>query len=161
MTQPNPPPDQTRDTDLREIPKWADRYARNRVLLELCRYGIHMVVAGIMVALIAGAASAWVKGHSALGIALFVANLAFWAWLWLVLSKRLDTWTTAGTAWLYRNEGEAARAAPAMQPTRLDKAVVYTFGALACATPLVSVCSGISLRYLQPVTAAYLVPLIV
>ena len=162
MTQPNSPPDPTRDSDLRDIPKWADRYARNRVLLLLSMVVISMGVSAIIAGLNEAAVVAWRGGNIALGLALLVAGLAFCACcLWLVLSKRLNAWAVSANAWLYRNEGQAAPAAKAMQPTRLGNAAGWVFAALVCATPIVCTESGIPIRYLQPVTAAYLVPLVV
>ena len=160
--RPDAPPDPSYDSDLREIPKWADRYARHRLLPVLFTGGINMGVAAIIGALSAGAAIAWRDGHIALGLALTIADIGFCAWwLWMAFSKRLNAWTAAGNAWLYRNEGQAAPAASTRQPTRLDKAAGWTFGALVCATPILCTHSGISIRYLQPLTAAYTVPFMV
>ena len=162
MTQQSSPPGPARDVALREVPKWADRYARSRVLLLLLVSAIGLGVSGPISALSAGAVVAWRGGNIVLGLALLAADLAFCAYcLWLVLSKRLKAWVVSCDAWLYRNEGQAAPAAQTIKATWLDTAVGLAFAALACATPIVCTHSGIPIRYLQPVTAAYLVPLIV
>jgi hypothetical protein len=149
-------------TSLREIPQWADRYARHRVLAVLFMVAIAMGVAALIGALTAGAVIAWRGHHRAVGSVLLATDLAFCVWwLWLVRSRRIDALVAAANRWMYRKEGEAAPAAPASQETRLDKVVALAFAIAICATPMVCERVHLPLRYLQPLTAAYLLPFMV
>ena len=165
MTQPNARPDPTRASDLREIPKWADRYARHRVLLVLFFSVLCLVGAALIFGLSALAGLAWRADLQPLASVLMVADLAFcvlWVWFWLSPRRQIALAERANR-WLYRNEGEVAPAAPPMQPTRLDRVVIWTFGILVFATVIFGFCTDLrlGLQYMQPISAAYVVPFMV
>ena len=166
MSKP-PQSQKTADDDLRAIPKWADRYARNRVLQVLLQMVVGVVVGALLGGLSLWVGSAWHR-NLPLGVVLLVMDLALcvaWVWLmvWLSLSHRGNTVVTSANQWLYRNEGVVSVAAPAMHPTRLDKAVFWTFGILVLATVILAFCTdpGLGIRYMQPISAVYVVPFMV
>lgn len=160
LTMENTMNDQTRqDSSLKEIPKWADRYARHRVLAMLVGVVVFMGAAAIIGGLSAAAGVAWQRGHLVLAGTLLAADLAFCAWwVWLVLSRRLNTVFERAQGWLYRGEGEVAPAAPPVKPTRLNTIVGVAFAVAVCATPILCDAIDLPTRYLQPLTAIYLVP---
>ena len=130
MKTPEVPAAPDRDANLREIPKWADRYARHRVMLVLLSMVVFIAAFAVIWGLSVLASIAWRADHVPLATVLMVADLAFCAWwVWLCLSRRRQiALTERANRWLYRNEGEAAVAAQpltseglpwVMQPTRL------------------------------------------
>ncbi len=162
-TSPQPKP--MSDDGAREIPRWADRYARHRVLTVL----FFLLLGGVAYALIAGlsllAGYAWRADQRLLAIVLAIADLAFCAWwvrLWLSRRRQLALVARANAV-LYRTEGEATPVAPSMQPTTLDRTVAWVFGASVCAHVLSGFLTGpeFVLRYQQPLSAAYVVPFLV
>lgn len=147
---------------LRQVPKWADRYARNRVLIVLAALFIALLGAGVFAGLSAGAAVAWRRGHTALAVTLLALDVAFCVWWgWLVLTRRFGKLGLVINRWLYHHEGEAAPTADAAKQTRLDKVVAWGFFAAICLTPIVCDVVRLPGRYLLPLTAAYMVPLAV
>ena len=168
------PEDAAHEPDLREIPKWADRYARHRVLLVLLFLVAYVAAFALISGLSALAGLAWRAGNRPLALVLTVADLTFCVW-WacLCLSRRRQiALTAAANRWLYRNEGEAAPAAEGlapeegpgmMQPTRLDKAVLWGFGIALCASIIFGFFTDpdFARRYMQPINAAIAVPFMV
>jgi hypothetical protein len=159
---------------VREIPKWADRYARHRVLLVLLFLGVFAVAWVLISGLSVLAGLAWRADQRVLATVLMVADLAFCAWwVWLCLSRRRQiALTERANRWLYRNEGEVAPTAQGlapeevpgvMQPTRLDKVVIWTFGAALLASIVFGFFTDpeFTRRYMQPINAAIVVPFLV
>lgn len=156
------PTGSSRSEDLRQIPQWADRYARHRVLAVLVSLVIICGAAAVIAALSAMAGVTWRKGMSGLSVALTVADVAFCVWwVWLVLSRRLNAVVGSAHRGLYRNEGEVTPTGIPVRPTVVDKVVAIAFAILVCGTPLLCDYVELPLQYLQPLTAAYVVPFMV
>jgi len=146
---------------VRAIPRWTDRYARHRALavgfLVCATIGAAMA---LIMALALATALAWGRHQTALGLALLVAALAgCGAALWFALGGRLRALMETALAWADRKEGGTVPNAPT-KPTKLDTTLGWVLMALMCATPMVCTLSGLPVRHLLPLTAAYTMPLI-
>jgi hypothetical protein len=148
----------THDQGLREVPRLAGVYSRNRTLVILVSMLICSLAAALIAGLSAGAARAYGTGHPGLGVVLMVADaVVCLGWVWLVLSKRLNQWMSGVSEWLYRGDGMVV-AAPVCQPGRSTKVVAWVFGVLVCATPMLLQQWPVPDWCLQPITALYTVP---
>lgn len=146
------------DQSLREIPRLAGVYSRNRTLVILVSMLICALASALIAGLSVGAARVYVMGHPWLAGALAVADiLVCLGWLWLVLSKRLNQWMSGVSEWLYRGDGMVV-AAPVCKPSGAARVVPWVFAALVCATPMLVQRWPVPDWCLQPITALYTVP---
>lgn len=146
---------------LREIPRLAGVYSRNRTLVILVSMLVCSLASALIAGLSVGAARAYGTGHPGLGVVLVVIDAAVClGWVWLVLSRRLNQWMSGVSEWLYRGDGMVV-AAPVCQPGRSAKVVAWVFGLLICATPILVQQWPVPDWGLQPITALYTVPFMV
>jgi hypothetical protein len=153
---------ETHTNELRQIPRWASCYANNRALPMLVIMLLGAVV-GVVVVMImglaAGALRALRTGHPELGWALVGLDAAVCAGgVWLALSRGLKRWLGGVVEWMYRGDGMAT-AAPATKPRVAHTIVAWVFMVLACMSPVIAQRLRVPEMYLQPVTALYMVPL--
>jgi len=142
---------------VREIPKWASRYAHNRALSVLAFLGLNLLaIAGICgSSILAGREGQ--AGHKAAALALCAMSLAACvAWIWLVLvGLRLGR---ALSDRLYDAEGIAIAATKPGGRSRVGRVIPFAFGLCV----ILSVAAGFvfeaASRYLVPIMAAYSVP---
>lgn len=156
------PPEADRVERARQIPLWADRYARNRPL----PFVLAQVIFALVFALIAGLSvltGVALRGVSLpLAILVGVLDLAVCAaWVWLILTHRLEALIAALSARLYDAEGDATPLAEVHAPPRHAKAVAWVFAALVLATVLAAMVLDLPPRLLQPLTAVIACPFLV
>jgi uncharacterized membrane protein (DUF485 family) len=152
---------------LREIPKWTRKYAQNRTLtafvlmVMICLYSMGIGVTSYL------AARGFIKGHIILASACIVVLAAILIFPIIFISKfggknrgligqKMDQW-------IYGREGTASIAVPEL--TKKKKWLDFVCGAvvLICmlGTMFLSMVGYIAFKYLQPVSALYIVPVFV
>ena len=155
---PQAPP---QEPDLREIPKWADRYARNRTLLpvRVVSMGIAALLGVAITSALSLALVAWRAGNALqAGLCLAPAAAILAAMAWLLFTRRLQAAMQAVYNALDRGEGHVvASGSPETQRWGRSLAGLVLF-ALAVMTPVIVQHLGVPTRYLQPLVALYLVP---
>ena len=153
--------DQMPDREIRQLPTWARRYADNRALPQL----VLMLALGIVFLSIFWSIPMAVQAHRAgqtlrfavwlgLGIVSSAANVFFS--IYLSIPSRAKWADQTLRAWLYRAEG---RVTPEVKPADSSPArfvVPLLFG--ACVLAQVVFGGQIPDRYLQPVSALYVIP---
>jgi hypothetical protein len=162
MTNQNPP-EETALKDLKSVPKWTRRYAQNRTLPFL----LGLVMFLVMWTAFSG--SSYVGGMasrsgnmslSLLAMGLLAAGVGFC--LWFSNPWWGGKWLEKTAEWMYSGEGYVALAPPS---TERSKAWLFLAAILFAACILTSVALGtagiIPIRYMQPVSALYMVPFMV
>jgi hypothetical protein len=144
---------------VREMPKWARRYAHNRTLPVLPNLGLNLLACVAIGGLSRLAAREGQAGHKVTAVAFVVVSLAVCAlWIWLVMTPRLTRLIGALSSRLYSAEGTAMAAAKPRGRSRADMVVAIAF--ILCIT--LSIAAGFAFetayRYWYPILAAYSVP---
>ena len=162
----SPQPKSPSDDDVRAIPLWADRYARNQPLPRVVAV-VHAVVAVVafVTAVSASLVVAGLRAGSAKQSGLFIAAAAvpLAGLAWLVFTRRLQAAVQTVYDALVRGEGHvvasASPASPEARATRRGQSLFALIPAiLLVMTPVIAQHLGVPMRYVQPVVAAYLVP---
>jgi hypothetical protein len=149
------------EPDLREIPRWADRYARNRTLLPARIVG--MVVGALLGAaitvLLTVFVSAW-RGGNAMqsGLCLAAAAAILAGLAWLLFTRRLQAAVQAACNALDRGEGHVIASSSPEARRRGRPLAGLIVAVLGIMTPVIVQHLGVPTRYLQPLVALYLVP---
>ena len=162
----------SQETDkLKEIPKWTHKYAQNRTLTIIVSTVMIMLFSIVFAGLISfplGLASAgFRKGNMVLGyigIAVFVAMLIF-----SVITLKKFGGKNRGTLdqlidkWTYGKEGTVAvsKAKSSKKKICLEIVMSVTWFILFYGTWMLAAHGYIAYKYLQPVSALYLVPFMV
>ncbi|MDH4179798.1 MAG: hypothetical protein OEV33_04755 [Armatimonadota bacterium] len=159
MARDTNPPVRKAEDDLREIPKWARRYAQNRTLAVVAFLVIFAVVSCAFGGLFYLTVWAYVEDKRALSAAsmLVLCGFAVWVlWFGLIGGDRI---IRSITERLYQGDGGVSVGACA--GTGESKCpLLVTFVVVFCA--LASVGLGLlgflPIRYMQPISALYVVP---
>lgn len=149
--------------NLKEIPKWTRKYARNRTLPSLA-----VIVIAILTAMVVGfplslVLAAFQKGNMILAFVCIIVLVAILIFLFIICVPKFNGVNIIG-GWIdkliYRREGTALMPEPKL--TKKKKRIEFVVGAvfLICiiGTIYFSIEGYISFKYIQPVTAIYFVP---
>jgi len=145
---------------VQEIPKWARRYAQNQTVSLLVFQAIFVAGAAAFGGLSCLMVWSYIHGQRWLALAAAVAlvGLAVW-WVWF------SVFGVAGlirqTAWrLTRGTGTASVGAPAFSQAPPAGPMVL-FGLCVVASVLVTMMEWVPTRYMQPLTAVYVIPFMI
>ena len=149
-------------SDLREIPKWARRYAQNRTLPML----------GSLVTFVVGSAAfgglsyfwiwAWLTGQRALAAAVLLVAAGFAAWWMGVTIVGGPRIVRRIIQRLYRSEGAVSPGPFPEENTWWQSPVVASvFGSCVITTVALVMLEVVPIRYMQPISALYMIPLFV
>ena len=158
--QPKPPS----DDDARAIPRWADRYARNRPPLRALVVGMMVgaLPAGALAVILSLAVVSWRAGHALpAGLCLAAAAAILAGLAWLLSTRRLQTAAQAVCHALDRGEGHVVASSSPEAQRRGRSPLGYIVAVLAIMTPIIAIVAthlGVPMRYVQPLVALYLVP---
>jgi len=154
--QPKPPS----NDDVRAIPLWADRHARNRMLplmIMVAAAPVGLAVAASVSLLVI----AWRAGSAVQsGLFLAAAAVPLAGLAWLVFTRRLQAAMQAVYNAMVRGEGHVVAAASPEAQRRGQSLVGWIAFVLIVMTPVIAQHVHLPTRYLQPVVAAYLVPVL-
>jgi len=149
----------TRDDQLRDIPRWARRYAENRTLYTLIHLGIFLAGAGVFCGLGRLGVYAYESENQPLT---WISLAAVWVFLGALLwytfwgARRL---VPGLTKWLYRGEGGVSvDGAETGVPPRVPALSVLVLLLLVGCHLLLTQRGLLPLRYAQPISVVYAVP---
>jgi len=152
-----PSPDFT--DKVRELPKWASRYAHNRTLPVLINLGMYLLAFVAIGGSSILATREGQAGHKVAAVALVVVSLAACAlWVWLVTTHRSTRLSGALSSRLYVAEGTAVAPAKPRGRSRADMAVPIALGLCVILQVLAGFVFEPTIRYMVPIMAAYSVP---
>jgi len=155
-------PRSTQDNDVRDIPKWARRYAQNRTLPMLVFFAIFVVGFAAFGGLSYLTAWAYVTGQRALAVAAMLVLSGFaawWMWFSFVGGPRIMRRITER---LYRSEGAVSPdSSPQDNILRKSPAVGFVFMFCVIASVGLGLLGVLPIRYMQPVSALYMIPFFV
>jgi len=155
-------PRSTQDNDVRDIPKWARRYAQNRTLPMLVFFAIFVVGFAAFGGLSYLTAWAHVTGQRALAVAAMLVLSGFaawWMWFSFVGEPRIMRRITER---LYRSEGAVSPdSSPQDNILRKSPAVGFVFMFCVIASVGLGLLGVLPIRYMQPVSALYMIPFFV
>ncbi|MHC4354366.1 MAG: hypothetical protein ACYS0H_16820 [Planctomycetota bacterium] len=152
---------------LKEIPKWTRKYAQNRMLTTFVIIAITGLVAMVIAALSALVWMAFARGNMILASVSAVVLVAVLIFLVVFVSKfggknrgsidqRIDQW-------IYGKEGTTSMPEPKL--TKKKKCLDFVVGVVVFISILATTYLGmeghLAFKYMQPVSAVYLVPFLV
>ena len=150
---------QHHEEDLKQIPEWTRRYAQNRALPMLVFLGIFVAGFAAFGGLSYLTGWAYMTGHRGVAVAAMLALSGFavwWLWFSFVGGARIMRRITER---LYRSEGAVAVGpSPEMSVCRVSPAVGFLFMFCVLASVGLGVMGFLPIRYMQPVSALYIVP---
>ncbi len=154
------PRNSERDDDVREIPKWARRYARNRTLSFVVFQLIFVAGAVMFGGLSYLTAWAYVHGNRVMAGASMLVLCAFavwWLWFSFVGGARVMRRISER---LYRGEGSVSVGLPLGPEATRPPATLIGFVFMFCvlATVGLGLLGFLPSRYMQPISALYVVP---
>ena len=159
----SPQPKLQSDDGVRAIPRWVDRYARNRA------HPVHLV-SMVVAALLGGAITlplvlfvrAW-RADNALqaGLCLAAAAALLAALAWLLFTRRLQAARQAVCNALDPAEGHVVASASSDTARRSRSLAGFVVFVLTVMTPVIVQHLGVRTQHLQPLVALYLVPALV
>jgi len=147
------------EDDLRDIPKWAGRYAQNRTLRIVVALGIVLAGAGVFLGL--GYLSAWTfRSENRLliwaSLAALWAFVGWWLWFSFVGAARLIPRITQR---LYRADGSVSMGgAPDTELPQVPNLAICVLLLFAVAHMFLTQRGALPERYLQPISVLYAVP---
>lgn len=145
--------------NLKDLPKWADRYARNRTMPALLMMILFFLGFAVFALLGNGLRAAFEAGQTALGVALSVVLVAaVVGWIWAVFSGAMNRLGMGVAKRYYEQEGMATAKAGERPEWSWRSWII--FGALITA-PIVGNLLPVDAQYAQPLVACYVVPLLV
>jgi hypothetical protein len=154
------PRNSERDDDVREIPKWAQRYAQNRTLPLVVFLGIFVFGFCMFGGLSYLTGWAYVHGNRVMAGASMLVLCAFavwWLWFSFVGGARIMRQISER---LYRGEGSVSVGLPlgpeATRPPPTFIGFVFMFCVLASVG--LGLLGFLPIRYMQPISALYVVP---
>jgi hypothetical protein len=144
---------------VREMPKWARRYAHNRTLPVLANLDLNLLALVAIGGLSMLAAREGQAGHKVAAVAFVVVSLAVCAWwVWLVTTHRSTLLSGALSSRLYGAEGTAVAAAKPRGRSRTDLVIAIAFGLCVTLQVLAGFAFETTIRYMVPIMAIYSVP---
>jgi len=148
---------------LKEIPKWARKYAQNRMLTSYIVIGIGMLAVMVVVFLLALVITAFVKGKMTLA-GISIAVLATILMLLLTVIRKFGSKNQGRLdQWIYGHEGAASMPEPKL--TKRMKWLGFVVGAVVFICILgsyhLSKEGYIAFKYMLPLSAIYIVPFLV
>jgi len=153
------PQSSERDDDVREIPKWAQRYAQNRTLPLVVFFGIFIFGSCMFGGLSLLTVLAYVLGQrtlAAVGVLALLGWTAFWIWFSFFGAARLMGHMAK---WLYRREGQVSPEQPlGLVQGRSAMWVAFAFAFCVLASVVLDFLGYIPERLMQPISAIYIVP---
>jgi hypothetical protein len=145
--------------NLKDLPKWADRYARNRTMPALLLMILFFLGFAVFALLGNGLRAAFEAGQTALGVALSVVLAAAVAgWIWAIFSGAMNRLGMGVAKRYYEQEG-AVVARSGERPEWSWRSWII-FAALIT-SPVVAGLLPVDPRYALPAVACYVVPLLV
>ena len=152
--------DGERDSDVREIPKWAQCYAQNRTLSFVVCQLVFIAGAVVLGGLSYLTGLAYVREQrtlTAVGVLALAGGVAFWIWFSFFGAARF---VGDMAKWLYRREGQVSPEQPlGLVHGGYSMWVVFAFVFCALASMGLELLGYIPERLMQPVSAVYVVPL--
>jgi len=153
------------DPAIRDIPRWADRYARSRTLAGIPF--LLMVIAASLTILVPLLLALWAHDHQRPELPLYIiaTAVAYAFWLWAGWTRRVNVKASYAflTRWLYVFDGEVVSALRPTPDQRGSRSGTIPFVALLLAfiaMPVIAQAVDLPLQYRQPLIAAYMVPLL-
>ncbi len=147
------------DEHLKDLPKWADRYARNRTIPALLMMSVFFIGFALFSLLGTGVRMAFEAGRVALGVVLAAVLLAAIAgWIWAVFSGAISTFGSGLATRYYEREG-AVVAKSGERPEFSWRSWIIV--AALITAPIVAGALPVEMQYAQPIVACYMVPLLV
>ena len=144
---------------VREMPKWAARYAHNRTLSVLVTMSLFFLAFVVIAGTSTLAAREGQAGHQAAAVALVAVLLAACGlWVWLLMTHRVTRLSRALSSSLYRAEGTAVAAAGPRGHSGADPVVAIAFGLSVALFVAAGFAFEIPSRYIVPIMAAFMVP---
>lgn len=150
------------DQDIRSIPTWTRRYAQSRTLPLVVFLGIFVLGFAAFGGLSYLTVWAYVTGHRILAVAtmlLLSGLIAWWAWFSFVGAPRILRRVSDR---LYRSEGAVSVGpSPPGNLLRVAPAVGFVFMFCVIASVGLGLLGMLPTRYMQPVSALYVIPFLV
>ena len=147
------------DERLRELPKWADRYARNRTMPALLMMIVFFVGFAVFSLLGTALRVTFESGQIVIGIMLSVILLAaVVSWLWAVFSGAMSKFGSDLAKRYYEREGTATARVGERPKWSWRSWIVF---AAMITAPVVVGLLPVEPQDAQPIAACYLVPLMV
>ncbi|MFO8079542.1 MAG: hypothetical protein R6V07_04460 [Armatimonadota bacterium] len=147
------------DERMKDLPKWADRYARNRTMPALLMMTLFFIGFAVFGLLGTALRVTFESGQIAIGIMLSVILLAaVTGWIWSVFSGAMSQFGSDLAKRYYEREGAAI--AKAGERPKWSWRSWIIFAALITAA-IVAGILPVKMQYAQPIVACYLVPLMV
>lgn len=148
-----------REDDVREIPKWARRYAQNRTLPLVVFFGIFIFGSCMFGGLSLLTVLAYILGQrtlAAVGVLALSGWTAFWIWFSFFGAARLMGHMAK---WLYRREGQVSPEQPlGLVHGRSSMWAAFTFAFCVLAHVGLGFLGFTPDRLMQPISALYVVP---
>ncbi len=145
---------------LREIPKWARRYAQNQTVPLLVFQAIFVAGSIVLGGLSCLTVWAYLHGHRALAFAAMLTLVGFVGW-WVWFSVLGADGLIRQTAWrLTRGIGTASLGAPPFS-TAPPTAPVVLFMLCVAASVEITMMGWVPTRYMQPLAAVYVIPFMI
>lgn len=147
------------DNGVRDIPRWAQRYARNRTLAFVVSQLVFIAGAVMFGGLSYLTGLAYVREErtlAALGVLALAAWTAFWLWFCFVGGARI---MGSMAEWLYRREGQVSPEQPlGLSNGRGTAWAAFVFMFCVIASVGLGLLGHIPERLMQPISAIYVVP---
>jgi hypothetical protein len=149
---------------LKDIPKWARKYAQNRMLTSFVVIGLGMLVGLVVVFFSALVITALVKGKMVLAGIGIVALAAMFIFLLIIIRRwfggKYQGWIDQ---WIYGHEGTATMPEPKL--TKKNKWLGFVVGVVVfictIGTYHLSMEGHIAFKYMLPLSAMFFVPFLV
>ncbi len=147
--------------DIKELPTWARRYAQNQTVPLLVFQAVVVVGGAAFGGLSYLTGWAYVHHHRVLSLAALLALIGFAAW-WVWFSVFGATGLIRQIAWrLTRGSGVASLGRPPFPAARPSGLVGLAFVLCVAASVVFSFMGWVPMRYMQPVSAIYVVPFMI
>ena len=161
--QNNKSPNQDRE-NLKDIPKWTHKYAQNRTIYALIALAIHLCLfAGIAIPSYFGG-KAYRSGNLVLfWICIFMLAVAMISLVFFCVPKRGGKFIARISRRLYNREGDVLISVPETIKKKqwVGYVVAMVFGSCVFISVILGLLGYLSIKYMQPVSALYVVPFLV
>ena len=147
------------DERLRELPRWADRHARNRTMPALLLVGMFFIGFMIFAALGVAIASAFEAGWTSLGVALaVVTGAAAILWIWAAFGGAMGRFVERTSERCCELEGVAVSRVGRRPEFTWRSWIIFPVMVVA---PIIFALVPVDPQYSQPLAALVLIPLLV